>query len=131
MLDNNGIIKDATEAAESIKNSRIKLRENLMKAGVAEPPYNNAAHHIVAVTSKYAREARAILQKYNIDINGADNGVFLPTVKGVAKATYHNSLHTERYYRRITELLSVARGRDDVLDILNDISEQLLNNTFV
>ena len=113
----------------STPNSR-KLRQNMIKAGVEVPDYPNAAHHIVAGKSPKVAEARAILQKYGVDINDASNGTFLPTVKGVAKGAYHPSLHTDSYYRKVTELLSSAKSKDDVLDILEDIAEQLQNGTF-
>lgn len=89
------------------------------------PDYPNAAHHIVAGSSPKAAEARAILQKYGVDINDAANGIFLPTVRDVAEGAYHPSLHTDSYYRKVTELLSSAKSKDDVLDILEDIADQL------
>ena len=106
------------------------LRQNLIDAGVEVPDYPNAAHHIVAGNSPKAAEARAILQKYGVDINDAANGTFLPTVRDVAEGAYHPSLHTDSYYRKVTELLSSAKSKEDVLDILDDIAEQLQSGTF-
>ena len=102
----------------------------MIDTGVEVPGYPNAAHHIVAGNSPKAAEARAILQKYGININDAANGMFLPTVKDAAKGAYHPSLHTDSYYRKVTELLSSTKSKDDVLDILDDIAEQLRNGTF-
>ena len=68
------------------------------------------AHHIVAGSSPKAAQARAILQKYGVDINDAANGTFLLTVKGVAEGAYHPSLHTNAYYDKINKLLSDAPG---------------------
>lgn len=112
------------------KPSSKVLRENLIKAGIKVPDYPCAAHHIVAGSSQKAAEARAILQKYGIDINDAANGVFLPRVKDVTESTYHPSLHTDAYYRNVTELLSQAQSKNDVLDILSDIAQELTNGTF-
>ena len=111
------------------KPSSRKLRKNLVKAGVKEPDYPHAAHHIVAGNSPKAEEAREILLKYGIDINDAENGVFLPTVKDVGGA-YHPSLHTDQYYRKVTEELYAATSREDAIDILSDIAEQLMEGTF-
>lgn len=59
------------------------------------------------------------------------NGVFLPTVKNVSEAAYHPSLHTKAYYEKVTELLSSAQSKEDVIEILNDIAEQLQKGTFI
>lgn len=112
------------------KPSSKLLRENLILAGKTVPNYRCAAHHIVAGSSRKAVEARAILYKFDVDINDAVNGVFLPTVKNVTDAAYHPSLHTDAYYRKVTEALMPANSRDDVIDILEDIAEQLQRGTF-
>ncbi len=111
--------------------SSTALRKNLIEAGVNVPDYANAAHHIVAGTSKKASEARVILQKFGIGINDASNGVFLPTVKNVANSAYHPSLHTNAYYNKVNDMLRGATSRNDVLDILDDIAGQLTNGTFL
>ncbi|MCM0759877.1 AHH domain-containing protein [Sporomusa sphaeroides DSM 2875] len=74
---------------------------------------------------------RAILQKYGIDIDEAVNGVFLLTVKDVSNSAYHPSLHTDKYYNKVTELLRDANSREDALSILKDISDQLKQGTFM
>ena len=107
------------------------LRQNLIDAGVEVPDYPNAAHHIVAGSSPKAAEARAILQKYGVDINDAANGTFLPTVKDVAEGAYHPSLHTNAYYDKINKLLSEATCKEDVLDILEFIGDELSSGTFM
>lgn len=101
------------------------MKEN----GYIEPEYKHAAHHIVAGSAPEAQEAREILEKYGIDINSAENGVFLPTVKGVSSAAYHPSLHTTLYYRIVNRLLRNASSREDVIDILDSIREELLKRT--
>ena len=122
------VVEEGLEAL-STPSSKV-LRQNLIDAGVEVPDYPNAAHHIVAGNSAKAEEARAILQKFGIDINDAVNGVFLPTVKDTVDSAYHPSLHTDQYYRKVTEMLSQAQSKDDVIDILSDIAEQLKNGTF-
>ena len=107
------------------------MRNNLKKAGVKVPDYPNAAHHIVAGTAKKAKPAQDILRKFGIGINDASNGLFLPTVKNVSKATYHPSLHTNAYYRKVNNLLGRANTRQEAIDILKRISRQLTNGTFM
>ena len=107
------------------------LRQNLIESGVEVPDYLNAAYHIVAGSSPKAAEARAILQKYGIDINDSANGVFLPTVRGVAEGAYHPSLHTNAYYDKINKLLGEATCKEDVLDILEFISDELSSGSFM
>lgn len=116
--------------ALSTPSSKV-LRQNLIDAGVEVPDYPNAAHHIVAGSSTKAAEARAILQKYGVDINDAANGTFLPTVKDVAEGAYHPSLHTNAYYDKVNKLLSEATCKEDVLDILEFIGDELSSGTFM
>lgn len=122
----NGIVYDAATGASS-----TKLRAQLIAAGKEVPNYDNAAHHIVAGTSAKAKEAQKILKDLGIDINDASNGVFLPTIKDVSEAAYHPSLHTDTYYKKVTEMLKGITKKEDAIDILDDIAEQLLKGTFM
>ena len=116
--------------ALSSPNSKT-LRKNLIEAGVEVPDYPNAAYHIVAGNSSKAAEARAILQKYGIDINDAANGTFLPTVRDAAGEVYHPSLHTNAYYDEVNSLLAEATSKEEVIEILGYIAESLQNGTFM
>lgn len=53
------------------------LANGMEKAGTLRPA-NSAAHHIVPEIEKGDRPARDILRRHDIDINGVENGVFLP-----------------------------------------------------
>lgn len=108
-----------------------KLEKNMIDAGHEIPnhPYN--AHHIVAKGSSKAEEARAVLDKYGIDIDDASNGAFLPVKKDTSDAAYHPSLHTDEYYRMINEELQAATSKDSALEILGSIQKRLLNGTFL
>ncbi len=146
-VDENGIIHniDAEKISKSsnvVKNTKNsiqlrtlsepsskELRKNLIAAGIKEPDFPNAAHHIVAGKAPSAEAARQILLEYGVDINDAANGVFLPTIKREAGA-YHPSLHTDGYYRKVTEALNIATSKEDVIDILADIAEQLSKGIF-
>ena len=118
------------EVESSTKPSSKILRNNMIASGQIEPNYKNAAHHIVAGSSPKAEEARSILVKFNIDINSSENGVFLPTEKGVSNASYHPSLHTNEYYSKVNNLLKNADTREDAIDILDLIREELLDGIF-
>ena len=107
-----------------------KLRANLQNAGDIAPASPNAAHHIVAATSKKAASARAILDRFGIGINDAVNGVFLPTTPGSSGAALHTTLHTNAYYNKVNQLLQGAKSADDVAAILGTIKNALLNNCF-
>lgn len=132
------VVKNSDEVADAVsdvaknvsKTSSKKLRENLIKAGRKVPDYPNAAHNIVAGNSPKASKARQILEKYGMEINDAVNGVFLPTTKR-ASGAYHPSIHTNAYYDEVTNLLSEATCKQDVIDILNDIASQLSQGTFM
>ena len=104
----------------------------MLHTGVTTPNYPNDAHHIVAGNAARAEEARTILNKFHIDINDAANGVFLPSVKGVSDATYHYSLNNNTaYYEKVNELLRQATSRQEALDILKYIGNELSNGTFL
>lgn len=102
----------------------------MIKAGIKEPGFTNAAHHIIAGADKRAVELRVILQKYGIDINDAVNGVFLPTEKGASEAAYHRSLHTNLYYENVQDLMNGVSSKEEVIEVLDDIRQQLLDGTF-
>lgn len=133
-------VKDGKSLVNAIlkkSNSQI-LRDN-MKARAKidlkyqkEPSYPNAAHHIVPATAKRAKKAQDILKKFDIDINSADNGVYLPTEKGLpgaGNASVHKGRHLNKYIDEVTDRLEKATSRDDCIEILNTIREDLLNGT--
>ena len=49
------------------------------------------AHHVVAVAAPRAQPARDVLARFEIDINDAANGLYVPCDK-------HAGLHTYAYY---------------------------------
>lgn len=99
------------------------LRRRMRAAGIEEPEKPFAAHHIVAGKAPGANKAREILDKFEILINDANNGVYLPTDPNANWGTYHRSLHTEEYYKKVTAMLSDATTRDEVIAILQEIAE--------
>jgi len=102
-------------------------------SGMLRPP-ETAAHHIAPGNdSRFvaARQSREILEKFNIDINDPANGVYLPrTTTSTAPGAYHPTLHTRIYYEELFRRLAQATTRDQVIQILNQVRQELLNNTF-
>ncbi|WP_159025290.1 RHS repeat-associated core domain-containing protein [Streptomyces pluripotens] len=107
-------------------NAKI-LGENMEAAGTVRPP-ETAAHHIVASTSPKAAAARQQLAKFGIDINDADNGVFLP--RGSASvnpsgASVHSRIHTNDYYTYVNDMIGGARNAGEARDVLGYLRSQL------
>jgi len=98
------------------------LGRNLERAGNVRPHVAHAAHHIIAGGDNRATEARRILASEGIDINEAVNGVFLETGS-------HRSIHTNDYYRKLTDRLRAA-GRGNIRKELNKIGGEIKNGTF-
>jgi RHS repeat-associated protein len=98
------------------------LGRNLEKAGFVRPHVAHAAHHIVAGTDRRAVAARRILTREGIDINEADNGIFLETSE-------HRRIHTNDYYDKLTRRLNAAQP-GTVRKELNKIRNEIKAGTF-
>lgn len=126
------------EAASTLNLGQPKsadvLRENMYKVqeynGVRNyniERSNSRAHHIVG-NNPSTLEAEKILDKYGIDINDPMNGVFLPSdVESPLKGVIHEGRHLDSYHDYVTNELKKATSRDDCLDILQSIKEDLIN----
>lgn len=122
----------ANTTAELSRPSSRVLGANLEAAGAVRPA-GSAAHHIVAGSAARAAEARAVLQRYGIDINDAGNGVFLParmTSPNPTGAAVHSTIHTNAYYAEVNSLLGQATTRGEALDALAYVRSQLLSGGF-
>ena len=89
------------------------LREELKKCGVTNHDYCNSAHHVVPKNMKAAKEAREILEAYDIELNSAANGVLLPISDEpyVVKESYHSGGHTEYYCEIVNSRLRNVVGK--------------------
>lgn len=88
---------------------------------------NSRAHHIVG-DNEYSSESEAILDKYGIDINAPENGIFLPQNESSdLHGTIHDGKHTKAYNDEVTQRLRAATCKEDVLEILDSIKEDLYN----
>ena len=111
------------------------LRDELKTAGVATPPYLNAAHHIIPWDDPRALDARKILDEFGIEYNSASNGVFLPmgAAKYVTNETIHVGNHGPAYISYITNALrdvkAAGGNQADIIETLSDIRAKLLDGT--
>lgn len=122
---------NATNFVQSAPSSRL-LGESLEAAGTVRPG-GSAAHHIVAGGSGRAADARAVLTRFGIDINAADNGVFLPANLSSANpggAAVHSTIHTAAYYDEVNLLLGQATTRGEAIEALDFIRQQLQSGGF-
>jgi RHS repeat-associated protein len=109
-------------ARMAVAGSSRLLGRALVASGLLRPA-RSAAHHIVADGAARAAPARQILQRFNVDVNSAGNGLFLP-------AGQHARIHTNAYYDAVNEALSQATNRQQVMEILKDIGRQVQQGTF-
>lgn len=109
-----------------------KLAANML-GPKGEKPEGTATHHIVAGKAREADEARGVLKKFKIGINDAPNGAFLPCnsrTPCTASGEVHASLHTRAYYKEVNRRLSLARTREEALQILDGIRQDLVAGRF-
>ena len=111
----------------------------MQKAGIAKPGYPCAAHHIV--TDKM-EDVVEIFKEYDIDINSAANGVYLPTkgskLSEVGKEAIHIGATSREYRDKLTEKiikvvekannnnLSKSATKDAILKEIDNIRNDLL-----
>ncbi len=133
-----GTVGSGTAVAATVRrgSAAAVLARNLLRVGADTWFRGATAHHIVAGWAPRARQARRVLARFRIDINDAANGVFLPThrtpaaLRTLSTRAYHNTLHTRRYYRSVNDRLAAAQTRDEALEILEDIRNELRAGTF-
>lgn len=121
----------STQKWDTSKNSKI-LRKNLGEEAVA----GKEAHHIVQSTAKrqQVQQARDILDKYQIDINAAENGV--PLAPGDHRGV---GLHSHRTQNKVLDRLRAAergaktweQGRMRVVEALGKMADEIKAGTFV
>jgi hypothetical protein len=117
---------------DTAKNSQL-LRDNMADAIKA----GEDAHHIVQSTHPRAEAARKLLDKYQIDINDAVNGVGLRP-SGPKPAHHGHGLHSHDAIRRVTERLEDAvngasdwaSGRNAMLDELAKLKGEIAGGQF-
>jgi hypothetical protein len=126
-VDENGVTAVLVHNVCTTSSNAQILDSNMQANGIARPA-GTAAHHIVASTSPKAASARALLKSFGMDINDADNGVYLP--RGSASPNpsgmaVHSRVHTNSYYDAVNEMMSWARNAGEARDVLTYIKRQL------
>lgn len=94
---------------------RGALAKNLEIYGLSKSG-NQQAHHIVPFSENFpgAREAWAILKKWNIDINSPLNGVWMDVAGTVEK---HSGRHTKAYSKEIGERIVAADATGSAVQV--------------
>lgn len=117
------------------KGSSRLLGQNLEKVGKYGTRVNGKltddAAHLVAKNAKHARNSRAILKKYGIDIDNEVNGKWLPHGKNTSKypnplgKATHQSTHSKKFHSALEQMLRRANSQKDCEKILRYVAQQL------
>ena len=112
-----------------------KLRKNMLASGEMEPDYKNAAHHIVKSNDPKTQGLREHFENYGININDADNGVFLPSSLKVKTennltAISHSKIHTNDYVKKVNDRLINLHSESEIRTELRNIKTEILHGTF-
>ncbi|MEN5093884.1 AHH domain-containing protein [Pseudomonas protegens] len=107
-------------------------------AGKAAPSFKNSAHHIVLSNAKDVRMRwlRRRMDRLGIDVNSAENGIFLPSstkVKQTAESNLpvHSKIHTEAYKQNVFDRLKAVTDQIGFEKELNKIASEISNGTFL
>ena len=124
-----------------LESNSQKLAKNLENAGQAKPNHS-AAHHIIPDTMKKASDAINRMDFYDIKVNDAENGVWLPQ-KGLdnkgnpsgAIGIVHSGVHPNVYAEWVNrEIMNVKvdpnnkpQSKRNLEVKLNEIKQKLIN----
>ncbi len=113
------------------------LRANMVAAGKSEPAFKNSAHHIVMSNSSDVRMValQTKMERLRIDINAAENGIFLPSNSKVklppgSTLPNHASIHTNAYKQKVFDRLGDINNSGDFLSELNKINSEIARGIF-
>ncbi|MND98716.1 putative deoxyribonuclease RhsC [compost metagenome] len=113
------------------------LRANMVAAGKSEPAFKNSAHHIVMSNSSDVRMValQTKMERLRIDINAAENGIFLPSNSKVklppgSTLPNHASIHTNAYKQKVFDRLGDINNSGDFLSELNKINSEIALGIF-
>ena len=115
--------------AANLRKLKASLAQEQVAAGMPpEPPDGCAAHHIVPDQEgrpglkPFADAARSAIDGC-VDINDAENGVYLPNgANASCPGSYHRTLHNKKYYHDISIRLSDARANEGCLGVRNELN---------
>lgn len=106
---------------ESGDPSSRQLGSNLGAPPATGGPYD--AHHIVPGKAARGSSARVKLLQYYVDINDADNGLWLDRIR-------HRCQHTNVYYDEVNSRIEQATDQTSLRDILRQIADEIRAGTF-
>lgn len=85
-----------------------------------------AAHHVIEGSDKAAMGSRVILNKFGININAPENGIFLPDGKNsIYKGSRHITSHTEAYSKYVYSKIKDSKSKADLIASLMEIKHEL------
>ncbi|NJA04228.1 hypothetical protein HC024_00515 [Methylococcaceae bacterium WWC4] len=103
--------------------STYTLTKKIVKERGETKDEGAATHHIVAWGDERAQRSRAILDKVGMDINDANNGLFI-------HGRYHDYLHTGRYHQEVFRSLEGLTTYGDVAAALAVIRTRIQAGIF-
>ncbi len=120
------------DAARAAFRKRGKLARNWLREREAlglpvSIPAGWDVHHIISKGHRSAQELRALLKRFNIDIDDAAKAVILPGPRAteLGNAVYHPRLHSGKYFDELTNRLRDVASREEVLEVLRDTARDL------
>lgn len=122
----NTVIKGGT----LIESDEVILERNMIAAGQGSKPTGYKAFHIVNPKSPEFAQARAVLANAGVNINSAENGLYLPagntkSIDSVHVNELEGNVAYVQYVNKI--LLENSSTRETVLGALSDIFLKLSN----
>jgi hypothetical protein len=124
---------------ERLATTATRARRHLTHA-MKDVPHNipasatPSAHHIVPI-EEFNKPWVRRLREWGIDLNGKDNGVWLPQrdypgrVVNGRGPSLHSGGHTDEYLKYVRDKLELATSREHALGVLDEIRQELLNGT--
>ena len=86
-----------------------------VRAGIRPVGNQVVAHHIVAFGAKRAAPAKAVMEKFGIDINDEINGIFIGKFGG----------HSNEYYDTVNRIMLQATSKDEARALLQQIGNDI------
>lgn len=123
VADNSGG-KNTTIKGGTLMSDEMVLEKNLVAAGNGSKPNGYKAFHIVDPKRADMAEARNVLKSVGMNINSAENGLFLPTGNTVASGIVHTSSleGNTSYANYVNHVLMANKGNlNGVNSVLGDI----------
>ena len=121
----------STQTWDTAKNAKI-LRKSMERDHAVFGP-GEEPHHLVQGTDPRAADARALLDKYHIDVNGAENGIKLTRrihqTSGLQRDKAINDL-TDRLRQAAKGAKSWEAARDRIMKELGRIRRDIIAGRF-